>query len=410
MKIFYSIILAVLILADISAQTTSSYTRYGVGDPVYSYSSRRVGMGDLGVSVADFDYVSTINPASWNKINRTRLEFGGIYNRVFLSSGSGEDSFGDGAFTGFTFAFPASTLNGMGIALGLVPYSRVGYNVTSNVSAASTSYQIEYEGDGGLSKVFVGSSYRFPFGLSFGATFDYYFGNITYRSKAIFNTSGVFDSEYKKVISSRGIGTNLGIISSDLSQIFKSDNLTDFRIGAALNLISTLTADTILTGITALNTDTLGSGTVDMKLPITASFGASMLLNGKLLIHANYLYQPWSKYELNRLSSSNLRDAMKVSAGFEYRLAKETASFWEQIFWRAGLSYEQTKYTFNGEGINEYSVSAGFSFPISTENTLDFGAEYSMRGTSDFNLFKENILKLTFGVSLGEMWFIRQDK
>ena len=76
---------------------------------------------------------------------------------------------------------------------------------------------------------------------------------------------------------------------------------------------------------------------------------------------------------------------------------------------RLGLTYEQTQYNINGQGINEYSVMGGFSIPLSYENTLDVGLEYTIRGTKDFNLFQEKIIKLTAGISLGELWFIRSD-
>ena len=80
------------------------------------------------------------------------------------------------------------------------------------------------------------------------------------------------------------------------------------------------------------------------------------------------------------------------------------------IIWRAGLSFEQTQYLVNNEGINQYSISGGFSLPVSTANTLDLGLQYAIRGTTDPGLYKENILKLYFTISLGDIWFIREEK
>jgi len=86
------------------------------------------------------------------------------------------------------------------------------------------------------------------------------------------------------------------------------------------------------------------------------------------------------------------------------------STFWEQIILRAGLSYEQTQYLIYGKGINQYSVSLGVSLPLSNENTLDFGLMYARRGTKELNLLQEDIIKLGIGFSLGELWFLRQDK
>src|SRR5690606_36142675 len=106
-----------------------------------------------------------------------------------------------------------------------------------------------------------------------------------------------------------------------------------------------------------------------------------------------------------------LRDAIMVSGGIEYKPTREPGStFWEQIIWRAGLSFEQSQYIINNVGINQYSISGGLSLPLSPENTFDIGIQYSMRGTTDSNLFSENIFRLNVRVILGEIWFIRQEK
>jgi hypothetical protein len=51
MKFLFEAFLILTITAPIFAQSNSAYTRKGVGDLVYSFSSRRLGMGQLGVAV-----------------------------------------------------------------------------------------------------------------------------------------------------------------------------------------------------------------------------------------------------------------------------------------------------------------------------------------------------------------------
>jgi len=86
------------------------------------------------------------------------------------------------------------------------------------------------------------------------------------------------------------------------------------------------------------------------------------------------------------------------------------STFWEQMVWRAGLSFEQTQYQINGTGINQYSVGGGFGLPMGSENSLDISIQYSTRGTTESNLLKEDRITLNLGFSLGEVWFIRQEK
>jgi len=106
-----------------------------------------------------------------------------------------------------------------------------------------------------------------------------------------------------------------------------------------------------------------------------------------------------------------MRNMMMLSAGFEYRPLKELGiSYMNMIILRGGLSYEQTPYIINNIGINQYSVYGGCSIPLSQGNTIDIGLQYSIRGHVDNSLIKENDLKLAVGISLGDIWFLRDEK
>ena len=403
-----------LINCGLFGQSSSSYTRFGLGDVDYSYSVRRMGMGQLGTSIADVDFISVINPASLYRIGKTRIEFSLNYNGIFLANDQQKNYFAETDFGGFTVGVPISNKYGIGMAFGLVPFSNVSYNVLERYNSTNPligDYEIEYSGKGGLSKVFISSSYLLPIDMSIGASMDYYFGNINYNSRVEFINSASFSSEYERSYQNRGIGGTFGFISPDFSKLLKLKSISDFRLGLAVNLFSNIKDDTLFTAKSVVGIDTLSSGRGEINLPSRLSFGMSFVLNSKYLFSLDYSSQAWSKYLINNISSSALRDAYKISSGFEYRPARELGgTFWEQIIFRAGLSYEQTQYLIYGKGINQYSVSLGASFPLSNENTLDVGLMYSRRGTKELNLLQEEIIKLGIGFSLGELWFLRQDK
>jgi len=396
----------------IAAQSSTSYTRFGIGDIEYTFTARAGALGNLNTAYNDGAHLTILNPASWNKITRTRLEISSKYDGVFLSNASNSKYFGNAEFGGFAFGFPVSELNGIGAAMGLVPYSNISYHVKeSALLSTNEEYITNYEGKGGLSKFFIGTSYRMPFGLSIGATFDYYFGNFEYLSQINFTSSNLISTEYKKTFNPKGIGSTIGLISPDLSSLLKSEIITDLRLGASVSIISNLTTDTSLIKSSSVLLDTIGNGVVDMKVPMRLNLGFNVALSHNYLLNMDYAFQPWSEYSFNGIKSSNLRDAYKVSAGFEYRPSKELGStFWEQMVWRAGLSFEQTQYQINGTGINQYSVGGGFGLPMGSENSLDISIQYSTRGTTESNLLKEDRITLNLGFSLGEVWFIRQEK
>jgi hypothetical protein len=369
-------------------------------------------MGHSGSAVISSDYVEILNPATWAGITKTRIEFSFIYNGILISDNTDSKYYGDGDFKGFTFAFPVSQDNGVSIALGVVPYSRANYLVVQNVVDDETgNYTATYQGKGGLSKIFIGTSYKIPFDLVIGATLDYYFGNTKYTSKIEFENTTFFPAEYELRYGPTGFGTNVGIISPDISGIFNSESVSDFRLSFTSIIISKLHTDTSLITTSASIVDSISNGETKMNIPIRINAGAGILLANKFRLAADYFYQPWSHYTLGDAKQENLGDVHKVSIGFEYRPVKEIGlSYWEQIMLRAGLSYEMSQYTFNGNDIDQYSAFAGFSLPLSQENTFDFAFEYSMRGTSENNLLKENFFRFNFGISFGDIWFLRYEK
>jgi len=395
------------------SQMSSAYSRIGVGDLNYTYSAANLALGGGGVAVSEKDFIGIINPAGWDRLKLTRTEFAFGVNSVFVENGSEKGYFAKGIFSGFTMAFPASTEYGVGIVAGIVPYSTVSYKakLKNNVSEINGRYSLNMSGNGGLSKVFLGSSFHPLKDFSIGATVEYYFGEINHASEVIFDDNSVLSSYHEDQLKPRGIGTTLGFISPDISSLFGSSKIKDFRIGASVNLIANLNTDTMLIAHSTNAYDTLNSGTVDMKIPTRITAGISLVVSDKYQIFADYTTQSWKDYSLNENKASYLRALNKVTAGFTYKPIKSIgASNFERIIWRASAGYEQSQYIINGTGINEFFIAGGFSYPLSAENTVDIGIQYCNRGTKDSNLIKENFIRLNAGFSLGELWFFRQEK
>ena len=414
MKIKFIYIFLIVTCFSVFGQVNSSYTRYGIGDIQYNFSARRLGMGGVNISIADPDFVSINNPATIYRLNSTRFELSMKYGGEKISNSSLNKFYSNTVFNGFTFGFPISSLDGVGAAIGIVPVSSINYNVVDNTIHTINStndYYYSYSGSGGLSKIFISSSYHTPLNLNIGASFNYYFGNLNYSSTVNFPNNNVYNSVYRRTYSPRGLGTTIGLLSPDLASLFNSGSITDFRIGASVDYTATLSTDTILVGNSYYKIDTLGESTVKMKIPARISTGFSFVLNNKFLFSIDYLYQPWSDFKLNGIKSDFLRNASKISAGFEFRPVKGLGrSFWEQILLRAGLSYEKTQYIINGVGINQFSVSGGFSIPVTYGNDIDIGLEYAIRGSKKNDLYKENIYKLNVSFALGDLWFIRTER
>ncbi|MDR3665715.1 MAG: hypothetical protein P4L35_02620 [Ignavibacteriaceae bacterium] len=414
MKLLSVIIISLLALFQTAvAQQGSVYTRYGLGDVQSTYSARRLGMGELGTSVADEDFIGTLNPAGWNMLKMTRIEFGVAYNGLFVNDNIQKKYYASTQVTGFTMAFPVSSTYGIGVALGIIPVTDVNYQVTTHNTDPNPivgDYDLSYIGSGGLSKVFIGSSYRLPFDLSIGAEFDYYFGNINYSSSAVFTGSNNITSGFNKKYRPKAIGITLGLISPDLLKA-SSSFFSDLHIGVSANLIFNSTIDSLLTSSSSVRVDTINYYSYGMKIPNRINAGASVILNKRFLVSLDYSYQPWSEFTINNMKPGFMRNLSMMSAGFEYRPVKELGgSFFDFVIFRGGLSYEQTQYFINNTGINQYSAYGGCSFPISLQNTIDVGVQYYIRGQVTNDLIKENGIKVAFGISFGDIWFLRDTR
>lgn len=413
MKFFKFVLLTFIALpAILWAEGGSVYSRLGIGDLTYSYSARRIGMGELGVAVSDREFIGSINPASWTRLNMTRFETALNFQNFKTQSSDISSYHSYTNFSGAVIGVPLERDLGLSLVGGMIPYSTVNYKVVEKHPGSDYPNNVTYDGSGNVSKAFIGGSYKTPWDISIGASFDYYIGKVDYHSTIDFTSnSSYYSAEYQKTYKTAGIGGSFGIISNDLSKMLGLSKISEMRVGLALNVASSFNSDSSYIVYNTNGTDTLATGKTNADLPLRFAAGLSFVYNKAYNITLDYLYQPWNKYKFGNQSALNLRSLQKVSAGIEYKNPdmRETG-FFERTMVRGGVSYEQTQYQLYGQGINEYSVYAGFSFPLAYENSIDLAFQYGVRGTTDMSLVKEKIFRTNVTISLGELWFFRPER
>jgi len=395
------------------AQGGSIYSSFGVGDLRTSYSARRLAMGEMGIALSDIDYLNSMNPAGWNSLRLTRFELSMNYAGSNIQSTSNSAFYSKTGFNGMMIGFPLDHDLGLSFTLGQVPYSQVGYDIKTNVNDPLVgNYNYSDKGEGGISKLFIGTSYRLPFGFSIGLSYDYYIGRVTHSLIADFNDTTTFThATFEKETSYHGMSLTTGIISSDLSKLFGPTDIKDFRIGFVFTPSVSLSADTVDNSTTSIGTLTTSTGSIKDNLPYRIGIGTTFKYTNNYTFTLDYLYQPYSEYTSNGIKDINLQNYYKLGLGFEYRdIDTRSNTFWDHVVLRAGLSFEQTPFKVKGIGVNQYSIYGGMSLPISFDNTVDLALQYSRRGTTDNNLLLENIYKFTVTISIGDLWFMRSDR
>jgi hypothetical protein len=410
------IILIYLILISANSvfgQAGSIYTRYGKGDVLNFNFGRHLGLGGPGISLSNDYNVSAFNPASLYNLKLTHIETGFNFNGTNISSQGNSIFYDETVFSGFIIGFPLDKEYGITASLGVIPLTNVNYALKSKISHdIYGKYDFSTSGSGGLSKVYLGTTYKLPFEWIIGATFEYYTGKITQDAEMDFSEeSGLQRSKYNYNTGHHGIGTTIGLITNNLSTIFGTESITDFRFGISLNFFGKLNTNTTFTATSVVEEIEIEQISFKEKIPYRFGVGANLQLNSGYLFLMDYLFQPWTKFDAYNSDSDNLNDLHRINLSVEYKNPNaRLGSFWEQVVLRGGLSFEQTLYQLENEGIEEISAHLGFSLPLSENTIIDIGFSGGIRGTTDKNLLKENIYRISLSLNFGELWFIRQDR
>lgn len=145
--------------------TSSPYSRYGIGELNTQTFASSAGMGGSFIayhqdSIAPF-FINAANPAGLAGLRLSTFELGGQGQFTTIRSGAASIQKKNINFSYASLGFPIKKLGG--IAFGIMPYSTVGYKITSTEDVASVG-QMTYvfQGEGGINKVFLGSGIR-PF-------------------------------------------------------------------------------------------------------------------------------------------------------------------------------------------------------------------------------------------------------
>ncbi len=412
MRAIKSFILLVTLASTLWADGGSLYTRKGIGDLYFAMNARRFAMGGGGLALNNVTDISNLNPAGWNAIRKTRFEIGAYYNGMQLENSSSSMKYSHSNITGFSFAVPIDTLSGVVLTSGLVPYSKVSYEViTTATDPLVGNFTTSYEGNGGLNTIYFGLSAKLPLDFTLGAAFEYYFGKIEYNAKITIENTIYKGGIFKNQNNFKGTGINLGLISPDLSKIFGSKDITDLRLAATFNYNFSMSRDS--SEISGNTDSTFVSSSVmqDVSMPSRLGFGAAVKLFNRYQLVADYFTQPFADMSINNRKLPTYKNLNRFSVGFEYtHPSPDRDSFWDKIALRLGFSYEETQYLINSVSLTQYGFSAGFSIPLGGQNSVDIAFQTGKRGTTDNSLIKETFYMLNVGFSLGELWFIPLDR
>lgn len=398
--------------------TTSPFSRYGLGDLNHYGYGRSSAMGGASLGSRHSVQINSANPASYNANDSLSFIFDFGVDGTFskYKSNTGTMSANDVNFRYFSLSWPVTKWLGMG--MGLQPFSDMGYEVAFNEDIADIGKVYHsYSGEGSTSKAFFGASIS-PFkGLSLGANLNYIFGRLNQ------NTGITFDNPTLFYIS-KTEGTRLRdfTLTYGLQYDWKLKKDQFLTLGLTFEKQSDITVLHRLFSYRAIAVQTSAGATEQriysdsipeqkdhILLPTTFGVGLSYNKINKLEINADYYYAAWSKSTFFGQTNDLITDQKRISVGFEYiPEAMSIRSYLKRVKYRAGFHYENSYLKLNNHQINETGISfgAGFPFPKS-KSTANIAVEFGKQGTTDYNLVRNNYTKISLYLNMYDYWFVK---
>lgn len=408
------------ISCHLTAQTSikSPYSRYGLGELYTGNSQYGMAMGGISAGVRSQWFVNPLNPASYTAFDSASFLFdGALYSKMSVFSNDTLSQPSNYASIGYiSMGFPVARW--WRASFGLLPFSSVGYTINNDKTIEGFgNTRFEFQGYGGLSRMYIGSGFRLFRDLSAGVNVSYVFGSIDKIRNILFpDSANVFSARVSEMTNIKGLYADFGL---QFHHAF--DNGRFLTIGSTYTPGQSLTgkSDRLAVSYThdySTNLDNLRD-TVEytegekgsIRMPQSISGGFSFGNSDKWMAAADVKWQEWKKFTYLGINDS-LKNSLTFSAGGQFRPStSDISAYWKRVIYRAGFRFNQTYLYLNDTRINDFGISFGFGLPMKkTRSTLNLAVEAGGRGTTQNNLIRESYFRFSLGASIFDRWFLKR--
>ena len=430
-------------LQNLSAQSNggvnSSYSRYGLGELANQSQGFNRSMGGVAQGLRGNNRVNILNPASYSAMDSLTFLFdvGMSLRQTRMTQNDYKEKFNSTTFDYVTASFRIR--RGLGMTVGFLPYSNIGYSFYQMKAVAVDDYanqsitqQLNYEGSGGLHEAFIGAGWM-PFkGLSIGTNIGLLWGTVNNQMTQIFAENGSSNtSSYSSMAAyyNASIVTWKGDIGIQYQTLLNSKN--QLTLGATVGIGHKIGNEATMLR-TTLNGDTIQRSTHNgYELPMTYSVGAAWEFAQRLTVASDFTYEQWGRCTTPQLTGSGVasryvpskgeyKNRFIVNGGVEYVPARYDHSFLYRINYRVGGYYSSPYQVINGiKGPKEFGLSAGFGIPITNAITnrsyvnlyaptyINIGFQWSRRKASYAAFIDEDVFRINVGITFNESWFMK---
>lgn len=462
---FCATILVLLLTAFSPAfsQDNSPYSRYGIGDLVPSTNIITRSMGGISAGYMDYISINFNNPATYSYFQGTKeikskkltsgraiLDVGiNLDNRKLKEPATSKSfSSSNALFSYIQVGLPIK--QNWGISFGLRPISRISYKMFNRERLINPnppfnpidSALTRFEGEGGSYLASIGTGISVikkqrevgkgknrgsaEENLSIGFNAGYFFGEKNYSTKRslINDTVEYYQANYETK-------ANFGKIYFDAGIQYKLpfNKLVSLTIGAYGNIGQKINATQDILRETFAFDATQGEVRLDsvsdnrdikgkIEMPSSYTFGfvlqklAVFNQEGGWLFGVDFVQQNWSNYRYYG-QADQLQNKWELRIGGQLSPIPKVKNYFSNVAYRFGF-FTGSDYVNVGSKLGIVGGSFGFGLPLgfsrqapNQSQTLNIAFDYSKRGNNN-NLLKENLFRISLGLSLSDAWFIKR--
>ncbi len=421
-KRLISALTVLLVSGLVMAQTgvNSPYTRYGFGQLDDQSFGNSKAMGGIAYGLRNNYHINATNPASYTAIDTLTFLFdvGMSLQNANFKDGNVKTNAKNSSFDYLAMQF--RLWKRMGMTIGFLPFSTVGYNVNKTHEFADEdngSWNEAFSGSGGFHQVFAGVGYKVFDNLSVGANLSYLYGDILHSSTTVIGAASTQSIKQEK------FKVNSYKLDFGLQYTYNINKKNVIHLGAVYSLGHKLNGEAEMHYQTADYSDgylILQSETGDtianpFKLPHTFGAGLTYVYDNRLTVGVDYTLQKWESAELNwnkfNKGAVEMGNRSKIAIGAEYIPNHYGRNYLSTIRYRAG-AYYATPYTKIGgqDAAREFGVSAGFGFPIflfNSKSVLNVSGQWVKVSPKVKGMLEENYLRVNVGLTFDERWFMK---
>jgi len=411
-------------LSDLSAQinTSSPYSRFGIGELSISGSDRSRAMGGLGLALRDNYQLNSLNPASYTAQDTMSFlfDFGMNARSTKYETSNLSRSIYNVNIDHINIGFPITRW--WKSSIGVSPYSFVGYNIKEEDYIPNVgSVDYNYKGSGGVTKLNLGTAIELFQHLSLGVNFSYLFGALEFEKSLSFPLEYDFaiPGESKRTVVNGFIykfglqydesfgedyNLKLGLIYGKHSDVGAERIITKTNLFPGQS--SPISDSTAINPRFILEQDT---ATGSIEIPKNIGGGMSFSYKQKILLGFDYYRQNWSEASvfdesLNFVNSSSMHMGLEVTPDRE-----ALRGYWKRMHYRFGGYLEDSYLQVRGEQLKNSGISFGLGLPFNGDrSSFNLACNMGKRGTMDNNLIQEKYVFLSFSVTLHDFWFYKR--